>query len=57
MKVIVYAVTLIPVENVYLSFQYAAIPTVVIIITLVYLIQNAVFYGVPLLFGSGCYHF
>lgn len=52
-KVIVYAVTLIR----YSLFLYAAIPTVVIIITFVYLIQNAVFYGVPVLFESGCYHF
>ena len=53
MKVIVYAVSLMTVENVYSLFQYAAIPTVVIIRTFVYLIQNAVFYGVSALFGSG----
>ena len=55
-KVIVYAVSLMTVENVYSLFQYAAIPTVVIIRTFVYLIQNAVFYGVSVLFGSGWYH-
>lgn len=50
MKVIVYAVSLM---TVYSLFQYAAVPTIVIIRTFVYLIQNAVFYGVPVLFGSG----
>ena len=56
MKVIVYAVSLMTVVNVCLLFEYAAIPTVVIIITFVYLIQNTVFFGVCVLFGSGCYH-
>jgi hypothetical protein len=51
-KVIVFAVTLV----LHSLFQYAAIPTVAVMITFVYLIQNAVFYGVPVLFGSGCYH-
>jgi hypothetical protein len=49
--VIVYAVSLITVENVYSLFQNATIPTVVIIRTFVYLIQNAVFYGVAVLLG------
>lgn len=53
MKVIVYAVSLMTVENVYSLFHYAAIPTIVTIRTFVYLIQNAVFYGVPVLFESG----
>lgn len=52
MRMIVYSVSLITVENVYSLFPYAAIQTVVIIRTFVYLIQNAVLYGVPILFGN-----
>jgi hypothetical protein len=53
---IVYSVSIITVENVYSLFSYAVIQTVVIIRTFVCLIQNAVFYGVPVLFGSGRDH-
>lgn len=52
MRMIVYSVSLITVENVYSLFPYAVIQTVVIIRTFVYLIQNAVLYGVPILFGN-----
>jgi hypothetical protein len=56
MKVTVCAVSFINVEHVYSLFQNATIPTVVIIRTFVYLIQNAVFYGVAVVLGCVCYH-